>query len=77
MFMYVLCIYKKNIILILFKIDPLNLTMNILTTLTCPLKIYVIGLHNLISIKIFFPIKIFLYYCKETAENKKTTKVKD
>ena len=51
-FMYILCIYKKNI-LILFKIDTLNFTMYILMLLTCPLKKYVIGLHNLISMNIF------------------------
>ena len=38
MFMYLLCIYKKPIILSLFKIDTLNFTMYILTILTCPLK---------------------------------------
>ena len=32
MFMYILCIYKKNIILNLFKIDTLNFTMYILRT---------------------------------------------
>ena len=57
MFMYLLCIYKKPIILSLFKIDTLNFTMYILTILTCPLKIYVIGLHNLISMNIFFTMK--------------------
>ena len=39
-------IYKKPIILSLFKIN----------TLTCPLKTYV-RLHNLISMNIFFTIK--------------------
>ena len=57
MFMYILCIYKKTIILSLFKIDTLNFTMYILTILTSPLKIYVIGLHNLILMNIFFTIK--------------------
>ena len=57
MFMYTLCFYKKNIILSLFRIDTLNFTVYILTILTCPLKIYVIGLHNLISMNIFFVIK--------------------
>ena len=38
MLMYLLCIYKKPIILSLFKIDTLNFTMYILTILTCPLK---------------------------------------
>ena len=45
MFMHLLCIYKKPIILSLFKIDTLNFTMYILTILTCPLKTYVIRLH--------------------------------
>ena len=48
-----LCIYfvftKKRIILSLTKIDTLNFTMYILAILTSPLKIYVIRLHNLIS----------------------------
>ena len=72
--MYILCIYKKTIILSLFKIDTLNFTMYILTNLTCPLKIHITGLHNLISIKIFFAIEddhgFFFYNCKVTAENK-------
>ena len=69
--MYLLCIYKKPIILSLFKIDTLNFTMHILTILTCPLKTYVIRFHNLIS-KFSTPSKIivFLYNCKEEAENK-------
>ena len=58
--MYILCIYKKTIILSLFKIDTLNFTMYILTILTSPLKIYVIGLNNLISMNTFFTIKVFL-----------------
>ena len=53
-----LCIYfefaKKNIVLRLFKIDTLNFTMYILTILTWSLKTYVIRLHNLISMNIFF-----------------------
>ena len=57
MFMYVLCIYKKNIILSLFKIDKLNFTTYISTILTCFLKVYIIGLHSLILINIFFCIK--------------------
>ena len=57
MFMYLLCIYKKPIILSLFKIDILNFTMYILTILICSLKIYVIRLHNLNSINIFFTMK--------------------
>ena len=55
MFMYILCI-KKNI-LSLFKFDTLNFTMYVLTILTCPLKTYVSGLHNLISMNIFFAMK--------------------
>ena len=47
MFMHLVCIYKKPIILSLFKIDTLNFTMYILTVLTCPLKTYVVRLHNL------------------------------
>ena len=38
MFMYLLCIYKKPIILSLFKTHTLNYTMYILTILTCPSK---------------------------------------
>ena len=65
MFMYILCIYKKkHIILSLFKIDTLKFTMYILMNLTSPLKIYVVGLHNLISINIFFNIKLLLYIFK-------------
>ena len=60
--MYILCIYKKNITLRLFKIDALNFTMYILTILTSPLKIRIIELHNLISINIFFNIKEHLHY---------------
>ena len=56
-----LCIYfvftKKNIILSLFQIDTLNFTLYILTILTCPLETYIIGLHNLISVNIFFTMK--------------------
>ena len=56
MFMYLLYIYKKPIILSLFKIDTLNFTMYILANLRCPLKTSV-RLHNLISMNIFFTIK--------------------
>ena len=56
MFMHLLCIYKKSIILSLFKIDTLNFTMYILTILTCPLKTYVVRLHNLTSMNISFTI---------------------
>ena len=55
-FMHLLCIYKKPIILSLFKIDTLNFTMHILRILTCPLKTYVVRLHNLTSMNIFFTI---------------------
>ena len=55
--MYLLCIYKKPIILSLFKIDTFNFTMYILTILTCPFKTYVIRLRNLIPMNIFFTIK--------------------
>ena len=65
MFMCLLCIYKETIILNLFKIDTLNFMMYILTILTSPLKIYLIGLHNLISMSIFFNIKFLLYNCKK------------
>ena len=40
--MYLLFIYKKPIILSLFKIYILNFTMDILAILTCSLKTYVI-----------------------------------
>ena len=49
--MYLLCIYKKPIILSLFKIDTINFIMYILMVLICTLKTYVIRLHNLISMK--------------------------
>ena len=57
MFLYLLWIYKKPIILSLFKINILNFNMHILTILACPLKIYVIRLHSLISMNIFFTIQ--------------------
>ena len=60
MFMYLIGIYKvkcKPIILSLFKFDTLNFTLYILTILTYPLKTYVIRLHNLISMNIFFIVK--------------------
>ena len=38
MFMYILCIYKKTIILSLLKLDTLNFTMYILTILKYPFK---------------------------------------
>ena len=65
MFMNLLSIYKKSIILNLFKIDTLNFILHILTILTSPFKIYVIELHNLISMNIFFDIKFLLYNCKK------------
>ena len=57
MYMYFLCIYKKLIILSLFKIATLNFTMYVLTILTCTLNIYVIGLHKSNFNKHFFTIK--------------------
>ena len=47
--------------------------------LTCPLKTFVVELHNLISMNIFFIIKdhSFLYNCKDTGEYKQITKVKE
>ena len=60
--MYTLCIYRKTIILSLFKIDTLNFTMYILTILTCPLKTYVIRLHNLISVNIFFTKRSLFFF---------------
>ena len=61
-----LCIYfsfaKKLLILSLFKIDTLSLTMYVFTIFTCLLKIYVIRLHNLISMNIFFTIKYHSFF---------------
>ena len=54
--MYLLNIYKKPIILSLFKTDTLNFTMYVLANLRCPLKTCV-RLQNLISMNIFFTIK--------------------
>ena len=50
----------------------LNFTKYILMNLRCPLKTYVIVLHNPIPMNIFFTIKdiVFFYNCKETTENK-------
>ena len=56
-FMYLLCIYKTLIILSPFNTETLNFIMHILTNLTCPLKTYVMRLHNLISMNISFTIK--------------------
>ena len=64
MFMYILYIYKTTDYSKSIKIDTLNFTMYILTILRCPIKAYVIGLHNLSSMNIFFTIK------DKTAENK-------
>ena len=52
-----LCIHQKAIILSLFKIGTLKFTMYILTILKCPLITYVIRLHILISMNIFFTEK--------------------
>ena len=54
--MYILRFYQKPFIKFIsfFKIDKLNFTMYILTILTYSLKTYVIRLHNLISMNIFF-----------------------
>ena len=54
--MHLFCIYKKPIILSLFKIDTLNLSIYILAILTSLLKTYVVRLHNLTSMNIFFTI---------------------
>ena len=59
--MICLCIYfvftKNAIILSIFEIDTFNFTIHILTILTCSLKTYVVRLHNLISMDIFFTIE--------------------
>ena len=52
--MYILYIYEKKIVLSLSKIDTLNFTVYILTILTWSSKTYVIQLHSLISMNIFF-----------------------
>ena len=72
-----LCIYfvfTKNSLFAAYLILILNFTLYILTNLKCPLKTYVIRLHNLISMNIFFTIKDHtfstFYNCKEKAENK-------
>ena len=52
MYMYFLCIYKKTIILSLFRIVTLNFTMYILTILTCTLNNTSLDYINLISINI-------------------------
>ena len=57
--MYIVCIFRKS-----HCFQPIenlyinfNFTMYISTILTCSLKLYVIGLHNLIPMNIFFTIK--------------------
>ena len=50
--MYFLRIYKKPIILSLFKIATLNFTIYILTILTCTLNITSLDYINLISVNI-------------------------
>ena len=71
-YIYVYALYlRKKHVLSLSKIDALNFTMQILTMLTWSLKTYVILLHNLISMNIFFTQRsVFLYNCKQTSENK-------
>ena len=56
MFMNLIYIYKKPIILSLFKSDTLKFTMYILANLKYPLKTYV-RLHNQIWMSVFFTIK--------------------
>ena len=52
-------------LLSLSKIDTLNFIMYILTILTWSLETYVIRLHNIISMNIFFTERsVFLYNCK-------------
>ena len=62
--------YKKPIILSLFKIDTLNFSMYILKILTCPLKVYVVRLHNVTLMNMFFTIEdhSFLCNCKKKAK---------
>ena len=74
MYMYFLCIYKKPIILSLFKIVTLNFTMYIFTILTCTLNIYVIVLQKFNFNKHFFTIKDIQFLTNGTAENKQITK---
>ena len=70
-FMYFFCIYKKPIILSLFKIDPLNFIMYVLTLFTCPLTTYVIRLGNLLSINIFFTMKDHSFSLYGISSNKR------
>ena len=62
--------YKKPIVLSLFKIDTLNFSMYILKILTCPLKVYVVRLHNVTLMNMFFTIEdhSFLCNCKKKAK---------
>ena len=48
-------VFTKNPLSV-FQIDILNFTMHILTILRCSLKTYVVRLHNLTSMNIFFTI---------------------
>ena len=75
-FRCLLYIYRKPIILSLFKIDILNFTVYILANLTWPLKTYV-RLHNLISMNISFTIKdhnFSLQFQRESRKKKQITK---
>ena len=69
--MHLLCIYKKPIILSLFKIDALNFIICILTILTCPLKTYLVRLHNQTSMNIFFTIDLKRSYVLFVIVNRK------
>ena len=68
MFMQLLCIYKKT--------DILNFSMHILTILTCPLNTYVIRLHNLNSINVFFTITGHSFFFIAVKQKLKTNKLK-
>ena len=76
--MYLLCIYKKPIILSLFKIYRLKFIMYILTILKFSLRTCVIRLRNLTSINIIFSspqkIIVFLYNCKEKDQKNRLKK---
>ena len=77
--MYILWIYRKTIILSVFKIDTLNFTMYILTVLTCSLKIYVIRLHDLTSMNIFFTERLLFFFIivNRQPKTKKVAEVKE
>ena len=66
---YFVAVLLKMILCLCVYIDTLNFTWYILANLTCPLKTYVIRLHNLIFSS---PnkMRVFLYNYKEKAENK-------